>query len=55
MRPAEALFHADCGGRTSRADDVWGGVGRPYLLSIADDGPAAAAHATWRYEATRLL
>ena len=21
--PAEALFHADCGGRTSRADDVW--------------------------------
>jgi stage II sporulation protein D len=27
--PAEALFHADCGGRTSRADDVWTGPGRP--------------------------
>jgi stage II sporulation protein D (peptidoglycan lytic transglycosylase) len=51
-RPAEALFHADCGGRTSRADDVWSGVGQPYLVSLDDDGPAASAHATWRYEAT---
>ena len=50
--PADALFHADCGGRTSRADDVWTGVGQPYLLSIEDDGPAASAHATWRYETT---
>ena len=50
--PAEALFHADCGGRTSRADDVWSGVGQPYLLSVEDDGPAASAHATWRYEST---
>lgn len=51
--PANALFHADCGGHTSRADDVWGGAGSPYLVSIADDGPAADAHATWRYEASR--
>ena len=51
-RPADALFHADCGGRTSRADDVWSGVGQPYLVSLADDGPAAGAHATWRYETT---
>jgi stage II sporulation protein D len=51
-RPADALFHADCGGRTSRADDVWSGVGQPYLVSLADDGPAASAHATWRYETT---
>jgi len=51
-RPAEALFHADCGGRTSRADDVWSGVGQPYLVSVEDNGPAASAHATWRYEAT---
>jgi stage II sporulation protein D (peptidoglycan lytic transglycosylase) len=50
--PAEALFHADCGGRTSRADDVWSGLGQPYLVSLADDGPAASAHATWRYETT---
>jgi stage II sporulation protein D len=51
--PANALFHADCGGHTSKADDVWGGAGSPYLVSIADDGPAADAHATWRYEAAR--
>jgi stage II sporulation protein D len=47
-----ALFHADCGGRTSRADDVWGGTGQPYLVSIADDGPARDAHSSWKYEAT---
>ena len=29
--PAEALFHADCGGRTSTAFDVWGGPNPPYL------------------------
>ncbi len=50
--PAEALFHADCGGRTSRADDVWSGAGHPYLTSVEDDGPASGAHATWRYETT---
>lgn len=51
--PATALFHADCGGRTSSAGDVWGGTERPYLVSVADDGPAEAAHATWRYAASR--
>ena len=51
--PARALFHADCGGRTSRADDVWGGRGQPYLASIDDDGPAEDAHAPWRYESAR--
>jgi len=50
--PAEALYHSDCGGRTSRAEDVWRGMGRPYLVSVPDDGPAENAHAaTWRYEA----
>jgi stage II sporulation protein D len=51
--PATALFHADCGGRTSRADDVWGGLARPYLASVADNGAAEDAHAAWRYEAPR--
>jgi stage II sporulation protein D len=50
--PADALFHADCGGRTSRADEVWSGVGQPYLVSRQDDGPAAGAHAAWRYDTT---
>jgi stage II sporulation protein D len=51
--PAAAFFHADCGGHTSRADDVWSGSGPPYLISMADDGPAQNAHSSWTYEATR--
>jgi stage II sporulation protein D len=47
--PASALFHADCGGHTSAAGDVWGGTPQPYLSARADDGPAEAAHTTWRY------
>lgn len=51
--PAAALFHADCGGRTSNAAAVWGGRSLPYLSSVPDGGPAASAHTAWRYEATR--
>jgi stage II sporulation protein D len=51
-RPAQALFHADCGGHTSAAADVWGGDARAYLVSRADGGPARAAHATWTYRAS---
>jgi stage II sporulation protein D len=50
---ARVLFHADCGGHTSRADDVWAGPGRPYLVAIEDDGPAESVHSAWRYEASR--
>ena len=28
-QPAQALFHADCGGYTSTSSAVWGGVDRP--------------------------
>jgi len=51
--PARALFHADCGGRTSSALEVWGGTARPYLLGLADDGPAGNAHSVWKFEASR--
>ena len=50
---ADALFHADCGGRTSAAAAVWGGSGFPYLRSAVDGGPAGKAHDSWRYEITR--
>jgi stage II sporulation protein D len=50
--PASALFHADCGGHTSRSSDVWAGTGRPYLVGVADDGPAEQAHAAWQFDAT---
>jgi stage II sporulation protein D len=48
--PASALFHSDCGGRTSDAASVWGGVTVPYLAGVVDDGPAAQAHTTWTFE-----
>jgi stage II sporulation protein D len=48
--PARALFHADCGGHTSAAADIWGGASSPYLRAAADDGPAASAHQPWRFE-----
>jgi stage II sporulation protein D len=51
--PARALFHSDCGGRTSSAVEVWGGTARPYLLGLADDGPAGTAHSVWKFEASR--
>ena len=51
--PASALFHADCGGHTSAAADIWGGTPRPYLKATTDDGAAQSAHSTWRYEAGR--
>lgn len=51
--PADTLFHADCGGRTSTPPSVWGGAGLPYLPSAVDDGPAEAAHTAWRYEVGR--
>lgn len=49
-RPAQTLFHADCGGHTSAASDVWGGTPVPYLPAVEDGGPAGAAHRPWRFE-----
>lgn len=50
--PARAVFHADCGGRTSSAAAVWGGPALPYLCGAKDDGPADAAHVEWTFNAT---
>jgi stage II sporulation protein D len=49
-QPAQALFHADCGGHTSSATSIWGGQGRSYLAPREDGGPASKAHSTWEYE-----
>lgn len=51
--PAATLFHADCGGYTSGARDVWGGTSHPYLRAAADAGPAAGAHRQWRFDVER--
>ncbi|MCC7007627.1 MAG: SpoIID/LytB domain-containing protein [Acidobacteria bacterium] len=47
-RPADAVYHADCGGHTASADAVWGGRPVAYLTGADDDVPAAA-HRTWEY------
>jgi stage II sporulation protein D len=47
VQPVEALFHADCGGRTAAAEDVWGGTGAPYLLSAPDSLPSGK-HRSWQ-------
>ncbi len=46
-RPAEALFHADCGGHTASANDVWGGPAVPYLTGENDEVPDET-HRTWQ-------
>jgi stage II sporulation protein D len=48
--PARVLFHADCGGHTSSAAAVWGGVAPAYLSGASDQGPACGAHNTWTFE-----
>jgi stage II sporulation protein D len=45
------VYHADCGGQTTAAADVWGGAGLPYLRAQPDDGDAQGAHAGWQYAA----
>jgi stage II sporulation protein D (peptidoglycan lytic transglycosylase) len=45
-RPADALFHADCGGHTAAIESVWGGAPVPYLRGESDALPAAI-HRVW--------
>jgi stage II sporulation protein D len=54
-RPIDALFHADCGGHTAAAADVWGGPPVAYLAGAVDRVPGLM-HRTWRWSvaATRL-
>ncbi len=48
--PARAVFHADCGGHTSNAAAVWGGIAPAYLSGATDNGPAGNAHVDWTFE-----
>jgi stage II sporulation protein D len=55
-RAAEALFHADCGGHTADAHDVWGGTQVSYLRGLPDELPGGI-HRQWTFSvsATTLL
>jgi stage II sporulation protein D len=46
--PILALFHANCGGATSAAQAIWGGVARPYLTSVPDAMCEHAPGTSWR-------
>lgn len=52
-RPAEALYHADCGGHTSSASSVWGSADRQYLVSRSDADLPPTVHAPWQYRVRR--
>jgi stage II sporulation protein D (peptidoglycan lytic transglycosylase) len=49
-RPVRPVYHADCGGHTSAAEDVWGGPPSSFLVSAPDD--ACPRQPAWRYEIT---
>ena len=50
-RPAEALFHSDCGGRTTTPADAWGGSKLPYLPEQPDEMPDGT-HRSWQFVAS---
>jgi len=50
-RPADALFHSDCGGHTAAASTAWGGAPVPYLSSHEDDVPQGTHH-EWQFSLT---
>lgn len=52
-RPIDAVFHADCGGATSRPAAVWGAAGHPYLTEVADASCLADPRSPWAHQATR--
>jgi len=56
-RAIQALFHADCGGRTASAASVWGGTDAPYLASAEDWYCAGRPEGNWTFtvEARGLL
>jgi stage II sporulation protein D len=50
-RVIQALFHADCGGRTAAAVSVWGGTDASYLDSVEDVFCARRPASSWSFDA----
>ncbi len=48
-RPIHALFHSNCGGHTSAADEVWGGTQRAYLVARPDSYCPIDTPASWSW------
>jgi len=51
--PIQALFHADCGGHTSSATDVWGGPAPAYLAGVRDRFCVTSTNTDWHLALTR--
>ena len=51
--PINALFHADCGGRTSSATAIWGGPAPDHLSGVPDTMCLTTARDDWRLELDR--
>ena len=51
--PIEALFHANCGGATSPAGSIWGGLSPPYLRGIRDEFCLVGDNASWTFTVSR--
>ncbi|MDP6580095.1 MAG: SpoIID/LytB domain-containing protein [Vicinamibacterales bacterium] len=51
--PIQALFHADCGGHTSSATDVWGGPAPGYLAGVRDSFCVTAPTTDWHLTLNR--
>ncbi len=49
--PARVVFHADCGGYTSAASAVWGGIAPAYLAGQPDNCQTGNAHGEWTFDA----
>jgi len=47
--PINAVFHADCGGGTSNAEVVWGGVTPPYLQAVDDSFCLLSNPISWKF------
>lgn len=50
-RPAETMFHSDCGGHTTTPVDAWGGQALPYLAGGEDVLPPGT-HRSWQFAAS---
>lgn len=50
-RPAQATFHADCGGHTVSAAAIWTGLPLAYLTGAPDDAPDVV-HQSWQFTAS---
>jgi stage II sporulation protein D len=49
-KPILAVFHANCGGHTAAADQVWSGHAVPYLRPVPDWFCSRASNAGWTFE-----